>query len=64
MELYDYFWEIGQLYKSSNLKERIAKELELAEFVRKASRKASDMVTHYIDLNRPRESLKIDRNLF
>jgi hypothetical protein len=61
---YDYFWEIGQLYRNVDVKERISKELQLAEFVGKASRKATDLIVQYIDFNRPRESLNIDRNMF
>jgi hypothetical protein len=43
---------------------RIAKELEWADFVTAASRNATDLITHYIDINRPKESVTIDRNMF
>jgi hypothetical protein len=55
---------MGQLYCSTDVKERISRELQLAEFVSKASKKATELIVHYIDFNRPRESVTIDRNMF
>ena len=46
------------------MKERIARELALAEYIKKASSKVTDIVMNYIDSNKPKESIKLDRNAF
>ena len=42
----------------------MGRELALVDFVRKASKKASGLVQDYIDLNKPQQSLVVDRHMF
>ena len=40
------------------------KEVTLAQFVRKATKEATSLITSYIDENKPIKSIKIERFIF
>ena len=52
------------MYAVQDAKEKVARELALVDFVRKASRKIVSLVEDYININKPQEPLTIDRHMF